>query len=42
LRKNEIKIGDTTLIKSSTTGEQQLIIEEMFVNEKVSTKGVAG
>jgi UPF0176 protein len=34
--------GDKILIKGSTTGEQQLIIEEMFVNEIVSAKGVAG
>jgi UPF0176 protein len=39
---NEINIGDKILIKGSTTGEQQLIIEEMFVNEKATPKAVAG
>jgi UPF0176 protein len=33
--------GDKILIKGSTTGEQQLIIEEMFVNEIAATKAVA-
>ncbi len=42
IEENEIKIGDKILIKGSTTGEQQLIIEEMFVNEIASEKAVSG
>ncbi len=42
IEENEINIGDKILIKGSTTGEQQLIIEEMFVNEITSEKAVVG
>jgi UPF0176 protein len=42
IEENEIKVGDKILIKGSTTGEQQMIIEEMFVNEIASEKAVAG
>ncbi len=41
IEENDIKIGDTILIKGSTTGEQQLIIDEMFVNEIAAEKAVA-
>ncbi|TRX00337.1 oxygen-dependent tRNA uridine(34) hydroxylase TrhO [Flavobacterium gawalongense] len=39
---NEIKIGDTILIKGATTGEQKLVIEEMLVNDLTSEKAVFG
>lgn len=42
IEEGEIKIGDTILIKGTTTGEQQMIIEEMFVNDidsKIATSG---
>lgn len=42
IEENEINIGDKILIKGSTTGEQQLIIEEMFVNQLAIEKAVAG
>ena len=42
IEENEIKIGDTVLIKGSTTGEQQLIINEIFVNEIASDQAVVG
>ena len=42
IEEKEINIGDKILIKGSTTGEQQLVIEEMFVNEIASVKAVAG
>jgi UPF0176 protein len=42
IEENEIKIGDKILIKGSTTGEQQLILEEIFVNEIASEKAVSG
>lgn len=42
IEENEIKIGDTVLIKGSTTGEQKLIIEKMFVNDIESETAVSG
>ncbi|MFT7395696.1 MAG: UPF0176 protein, partial [Flavobacterium sp.] len=42
IEENEIKIGDTILIIGATTGEQELTIEEMLVNEVVTEKAVAG
>ncbi|WP_166921335.1 oxygen-dependent tRNA uridine(34) hydroxylase TrhO [Flavobacterium poyangense] len=42
IEENEIKIGDTVLIKGSTTGEQKVVIEKMFVNGIESEKAVSG
>jgi UPF0176 protein len=42
IEEDEINVGDTILIKGNTTGEQSLLIEEMFVNEKTAEKAVAG
>ncbi|MES2240817.1 MAG: rhodanese-related sulfurtransferase [Bacteroidota bacterium] len=42
IEENELKIGDSILIKGVTTGEQKLIIEEMLVNNAASEKAVAG
>lgn len=42
IEENEINIGDKILIKGATTGEQKLIIEEMFVNDLALTKAVSG
>jgi UPF0176 protein len=42
LSKKEINIGDTILIKGMTTGEQQLVITEMQVNDIKADKAVAG
>ena len=42
IQENELKIGDTILIKGSTTGEQQLLLSEMFVNENATQKAIAG
>lgn len=42
IEENEIKIGDTILIKGMTTGEQQLVITEMQVNDAKADKAVAG
>jgi UPF0176 protein len=39
---NEINIGDKILIKGATTGQQQLIIDEMFVNKIAKEKAGAG
>ncbi|MFV8371725.1 rhodanese-related sulfurtransferase [Flavobacterium sp. LB2P74] len=42
IEENEIKIGDTILIKGSTTGEQKVVIEEMLVNDLAQEKAVYG
>ena len=42
IEENEIKIGDKILIKGSTTGEQQLLLSEIFVNENTAQKAIAG
>ncbi|OAB28535.1 UPF0176 protein [Flavobacterium fryxellicola] len=42
IEENEIKIGDTILIKGSTTGEQKIVIEEMLVNDLVQEKAFSG
>jgi UPF0176 protein len=42
IEEGNIKIGDTILIKGATTGEQQIVLKEMFVNEidaKIATSG---
>jgi UPF0176 protein len=39
---NQINVADKILIKGSTTGEQELIIEEMFINEIASAKAIVG
>jgi UPF0176 protein len=42
IEEGEIKIGDKILIKGSTTGEQQMVIEDMFVNAIAGQKAIAG
>ena len=42
IEEGDIKTGDTILIKGTTTGEQQMVIGEMFVNDVVSGKAVSG
>jgi UPF0176 protein len=42
IEENEIKIGDTILIKGSTTGEQKVVIEQMLVNDLAQEKAVSG
>jgi UPF0176 protein len=42
IEENEINLGDKILIKGSTTGEQELILKEIFVNEIASAKAVSG
>ncbi|WP_426062548.1 rhodanese-related sulfurtransferase [Flavobacterium sp. DSP2-3-1] len=42
IEENEIKIGDTILIKGATTGEQKIVIKEMLVNDSVQEKAVSG
>ncbi len=42
IEENEIKIGDKIIIKGSTTGNQEMIITEMFVNDLAAEKAVVG
>ncbi len=42
IEENELKIGDSVMIKGSTTGEQILTIEEMMVNGTAQQKAVVG
>lgn len=42
IEENEIKIGDTILIKGATTGEQKIVIKEMLVNDLTQEKAVSG
>ena len=42
IEENEIKIGDTILIKGSTTGNQEMILSEIFVNKVAAEKAVSG
>ncbi|MFV8334932.1 rhodanese-related sulfurtransferase [Flavobacterium sp. RSP29] len=42
IEENQIKIGDTILIKGSTTGEQKVVIKEMLVNDLAQEKAVPG
>ena len=39
---NELNVGDSILIVGETTGEQKLVVSEMFVNDLQSEKAVAG
>jgi len=38
----QIQNGDKILIKGPTTGDQQVVVEEMFVNDHAADKAVAG
>jgi UPF0176 protein len=42
IEESEINVGDTIMIKGMTTGEQQLVIKEMQVNDTKADKAVAG
>jgi UPF0176 protein len=42
VEENELKIGDTVLIKGSTTGEQKITVTKMLVNDKAAEKAVSG
>ena len=42
IQENEINIGDRILIKGKTTGEQQMLLSEIFVNENRAQKAIAG
>jgi UPF0176 protein len=39
---NELHIGDTVLVKGTTTGEQKITITEMFINDTAADNAIAG
>ncbi len=42
IEEKEINIGDTILIKGTTTGNQEMVLSEMFVNDLLAQKAVSG
>jgi UPF0176 protein len=42
IEENEINVGDKILIKGATTGEQTIVLNEIFVDEIAAEKAVAG
>lgn len=42
LEKAELQLGDKVLISGPTTGEQELVVENMYVNGQPGTNAVAG
>ncbi len=42
IEENEISIGDTILIKGSTTGNQEIVLSEIVVNGIVAKKAICG
>ncbi len=42
IEEGEINTGDKMMIKGTTTGEQQMEVGEMFVNDVISIKAVSG
>ena len=42
IEQNELKTGDKILISGPTTGEQQMVVGEMFVNDNASMVAVSG
>ena len=42
IEENDIKIGDTIVIKGITTGEQKIVISEMFINDVASKNASKG
>ena len=42
IEENEMNVGDFVLIKGSTTGEEKIVIEKMFVNDIESPKAIPG
>jgi len=42
IEESELKIGDKILIKGPTTGSEELVISELFVNDTMAEKAVSG
>jgi UPF0176 protein len=42
IEENEINIGDRIIIKGETTGSQEIILTEMFVNDLIFEKAISG
>jgi UPF0176 protein len=42
IEENELQIGDKVLIKGTTTGNQEMVLEDFYVNGKIADKAIAG
>ena len=42
IEENELQIGDKVLIKGTTTGNQEMVLQDFYVNGKISEKAIAG
>ena len=42
IEENELQIGDKVLIKGTTTGSQEMVLEDFYVNGKIAEKATAG
>jgi UPF0176 protein len=42
VEENELNVGDKIIIKGATTGSQEVVIADFFVNGKLSQKAIAG
>ncbi len=42
IKNNELNIGDKILIIGETTGSQEIVLKEMFVNDVLSEKAISG
>ncbi|MBC7439936.1 MAG: sulfurtransferase, partial [Flavobacterium sp.] len=42
IEEDELNIGDKVLIKGTTTGNQEMVLQDFFVNGKIVVKAIAG
>ena len=42
IEEDELNIGDKVLIKGTTTGNQEMVLQDFFVNGKIAVKAIAG
>jgi UPF0176 protein len=42
IEENELQIGDKVIIKGTTTGNQEMVLQDFFVNGKIAEKGLVG
>jgi UPF0176 protein len=42
IEENQVSIGDTILIKGTTTGNQEIVLSEILVNDLIAEKAISG
>jgi len=42
IEENELQIGDKVIIKGTTTGNQEMVLQDFFVDGKIAKKGLLG